>query len=211
MVRDSSRQENFWAGKFGDDYIERNASDGLLTASIALFADIFKQTQQVGSIIEFGANRGLNLKAINALQPQSKLTAVEINERAIQLLKELPYIEPIHSSIQDFESEQTWEMTFTRGVLIHINPDDLPSVYGKLYQHSSRFIMLAEYYSRTPMELDYRGHSDKLYKRDFAGEMMDLFPDITLRSYGFQYHRDTTHQMADINWFLMEKSSEEFA
>jgi spore coat polysaccharide biosynthesis protein SpsF len=54
------------------------------------------------------------------------------------------------------------------------------------------------------VEIDYRGHSGKLFKRDFAGEMLDRFPDLKLVSYGFCYHRDEFPQ-DDSTWFLMEK------
>ena len=52
------------------------------------------------------------------------------------------------------------------------------------------FIGLVEYYNPTPVEVEYRGHVQKLFKRDFAGEMLDRFPDLTLVHYGFAYHRD---------------------
>ena len=36
----------------------------------------------------------------------------------------------------------------------------------------------------------YRGHTDRLFRRDFAGEMLDQFDDLTLVDYGFVLHRD---------------------
>jgi spore coat polysaccharide biosynthesis protein SpsF len=44
-----------------------------------------------------------------------------------------------------------------------------------------------------------------LFKRDFAGEMMDRYPDLKLLDYGFVYHRDPAFPDDDITWFLMEK------
>lgn len=65
---------------------------------------------------------------------------------------------------------------------------------------------MIEYYNPIPVEISYRGNSDKLYKRDFAGEMMDMFNDLRLLDYGFVYHRDSIHRNEnDLNWFLMEK------
>ncbi len=55
-----TEQEEFWAGQFGDDYTERNQGSQLIASNTALFASIITRTQQVKSILEFGANRGLN-------------------------------------------------------------------------------------------------------------------------------------------------------
>jgi pseudaminic acid biosynthesis-associated methylase len=93
-----------------------------------------------------------------------------------------------------------------KGVLIHINPDMLESVYAKLYDSSNKYILIAEYYNPTPVSISYRGHNDRLFKRDFAGEMLDKYNDLRLTDYGFLYHRDNYFLQDDINWFLLEKS-----
>jgi spore coat polysaccharide biosynthesis protein SpsF len=68
--------------------------------------------------------------------------------------------------------------------------------------------MVCEYYSPAPLALPYRGHADRLFKRDFAGEIIDIYRDLELIDYGFAYHRDPVHPMDDLNWFLMKKRSE---
>jgi len=90
-------------------------------------------------------------------------------------------------------------------VLIHINPDMLDIVYEKLYNSSNRYILIAEYYNPTPVSISYRGHSDRLFKRDFAGEMLDKYDDLELLDYGFLYHRDKYFFQDDVSWFLLEK------
>ena len=65
---------------------------------------------------------------------------------------------------------------------------------------------MAEYYNPSPVTIEYRGEKDKLFKRDFAGEMLDKYQDLKLIKYGFIYKRDTTFPQDDITWFLMEKS-----
>ena len=49
------------------------------------------------------------------------------------------------------------------------------------------------------------GHREMLFKRDFAGEMLDRFPDLHLVDCGFVYHRATDFPMDDITWFLLRK------
>lgn len=75
-----TEQENFWSGDFGDQYIERNGNTREFVASaIGLFSRILCRTEGIHSVIEFGPNIGLNLKAIRLLLPhvgvaQSRLT-----------------------------------------------------------------------------------------------------------------------------------------
>lgn len=96
-------------------------------------------------------------------------------------------------------------MALIKGVLIHIAPEHLSSVYDKLYQSANRYILVAEYYNPTPVSIPYRGHQDRLFKRDFAGEMLDRFPDLQLVDYGFVYHRDPLFPQDDMTWFLLQK------
>ena len=65
---------------------------------------------------------------------------------------------------------------------------------------------LAKYYSPTPVSISYRGHKDRLFKRDFAGELLDKYSDLKLVDYGFLYHRDYYFQKDDLTWFLLEKN-----
>ena len=53
--------------------------------------------------------------------------------------------------------------------------------------------------------MPYRGHEDRLFKRDFAGEMMKKFNDLKLVDYGFVYHADCNFPQDDVTWFVLEK------
>ena len=199
-------QEEFWAGDFGDAYISRNESENLLSSNIALFADIFSSLDKVPeSFLELGANIGMNIKAIQKLSPGARFTGIEINKQACTILSETG-CEVIESSIIDAVPTNTFDLVFSKGVMIHLLPDQLVPTFKKMYEWSNRFILIAEYYSPTPVSIPYRGNSDRLFKRDFAGEFLDLFPDVVLRDYGFAYHRGTYPQ-DDITWFLLEKVS----
>lgn len=90
------------------------------------------------------------------------------------------------------------------GVLIHINPDMLGQAYEHLYNAANKYVLINEYYNPSPVEVTYRGHEARLFKRDFAGEMMDRY-DLTLVDYGFTYHRDPD-PLDDLTWFLLKKA-----
>jgi pseudaminic acid biosynthesis-associated methylase len=197
-------QRSFWASKFGNDYINRNNSQELLASNLAFFARILHQTNESPrDFLEFGANIGMNTRALKLLFPKSFFCGVEINAEACKQLREISD-ETFECSIEDFVPDKSYEFVFTKGVLIHIAPENLPLIYEKMYLSSNKWILLAEYYNPTPIGIDYRGHKDKLFKRDFAGEMMEQYPDLQLIDYGFCYHKGTFPQ-DDISWFLLYK------
>ncbi|WOS64771.1 pseudaminic acid biosynthesis-associated methylase [Sinorhizobium fredii] len=201
----ATEQEKFWEGDFGSNYLERNQGDALVASKLALWAKILAKAPSVSSVRELGANIGLNLQAISSLIPQVSLQAVEINPDAFATLSQLPNVSAVCGSLYEpFPGAQT-DLCFTCGVLIHLNPDLLPVAYQRLYEGSNRYVLVVEYYNPTPIEVVYRGHEGKLFKRDFAGEIMASFPDLQLVDYGFMYRGDPVFRADDLTWFLMEK------
>jgi spore coat polysaccharide biosynthesis protein SpsF len=198
-------QEEFWAGEFGDNYIERNQSQEVLAAKIAIFARIVQRCSNVRSVRELGANIGLNILALKSLLPYAAFQAIEINSQAFERLATIPGIAASNTTLFEPVEWSSVDLAFTAGVLIHLNPDMLPVAYERLYEASNRYILVAEYYNPSVVEISYRGHSGRLWKRDFAGEMMDKYPDLKLVDYGFIYHRDPAFPADDLTWFLMEK------
>ena len=55
---------------------------------------------------------------------------------------------------------------------------------------SKKYILISEYYNPTPVQVTYRGHKNRLYKRDFAGDLLKKFKKIKLVDYGFIYKND---------------------
>jgi pseudaminic acid biosynthesis-associated methylase len=203
-----TEQEAFWAGAFGTDYIRRNEGAKLLASNLAFFARALARAGKVTSCLELGANIGMNLRALGLLYPEMQRRAVEINPDAARELGEAIGKENVFTgSILDYPPAERFDLTLSKGVLIHIAPEMLPQVYRKLHEASGRLVLVAEYYSPSPVAIPYRGHSDRLFKRDFAGEMLDLFPDLRLVDYGFAYRRDPAFPQDDISWFLMEKKA----
>jgi len=200
-------QERFWQGEFGDAYVDRNAGAAAVASSLAFFGRALARAGGLGSVLELGTNRGLNLQALRALLPQAQLQGVELNGKACALARALNVAEIWEGSLFDYPVPKGFDLAFTKGVLIHLPPDLLPAAYDKLYQASRRFILVAEYYNPTPVEVSYRGHAERLFKRDFAGELLDRHADLRLLDYGFVYHRDPLFPADDISWFLLEKQA----
>lgn len=201
-----TEQEAFWAGEFGADYITRNVGEKLLASNLAFFSKALAAAQRPMSCIEFGANVGMNLKALKLLYPEQEQHGIEINPDAAARLREV--IPPAHvhqTSILEFSPSRIWDLVLVKGVLIHLAPDWLGAVYDALHKASGHYVLLCEYYSPTPQMIPYRGHQNRLFKRDFCGELLDRHGDLKLLDYGFAYHRDPDFPQDDINWFLLEK------
>ena len=201
----STDQENFWAGEFSTGYLQRNQGESLIFSNINLFSKILKNTAGVRTIAEFGCNIGLNLQALNRINKTYQMRGYEINQQAASVATDLNIAEIVNDTIvNQLDDSRRFDLTFTKGVLIHINPDKLAAVYDNLYRLSSRYILVCEYYNPSPVSISYRGNDDRLFKRDFAGEMIDRF-NLKLIDYGFNYKRDMYHTNDDTTWFLMEK------
>lgn len=201
-----TEQESFWAGEFGAEYSQRNIGSKLLASNLSLFSKALNSARNLNSCIEFGANVGMNLKALQLLFPEQEQHAVEINPQASEALGEV--IPPAHirqTSIIDFKPERSWDLVLIKGVLIHINPEWLPQVYDALHRATGRYLLVCEYYNPSPVSVNYRGHTNRLFKRDFCGEILDRHADLKLIDYGFAYHRDPNFPQDDTTWFLMTK------
>jgi pseudaminic acid biosynthesis-associated methylase len=202
-----TEQEDFWAGDFGNNYITRNQGEGIVNSNIFLFSQIIRNAPDIKSIVELGCNIGLNLQALNKINKEFKLCGYEINSLAAQKAHNLNIAKIIVGTILDpLPSEYKYDISFTKGVLIHINPNELHIVYDNLYNLSRKYILVCEYYNLNPIAIEYRGNVNKLFKRDFAGELIDRY-DLRLIDYGFIYHRDNYFSQDDFTWFLLEKRS----
>ena len=215
----NAKQEEHWTGPQGTAYHER--SPGNESANYHFFAQALAEavmplqrqtitTSGVRTILELGAGTGANVRALEKLYPFAEITALELNEQAAKTLKERSPNVLVHAgaNVVTWEPvERYWDVVITKGLLIHIRPWDLSAVYERIHRAAGRYILLAEYYNPTPVDIRYRGEPDLLWKRDFAGEMLDRFTDLRLKDYGFAYHRDDEAPQDDITWFLLERGA----
>lgn len=204
-----SDQLVFWRGEFGNAYSERNAAQAKAMANRrAMWRRILEVTDPApASILEIGANVGLNLRALSEIA-DAELHAVEPNEKARDILQASGLLAADHvhdgSAAALPMGDGSVEFAFTCGVLIHISPDDLLPSCREIHRASSRFILCAEYFNPTPVEEEYRGHSGVLFKRDFGSFWLDNFTDLELVDYGFFWKRATG--LDDLTWWLLRKS-----
>lgn len=196
----ATETDKFWENNFGDSYHIRN--DVQAYNNYIMFKKIFeKNNLDFNSFIEFGAGIGQNITAIKKLKPDCSYTGLEINASACAKLKTIDGVNVIQSSIKNVG---TFDMVLCKGILIHIHPDKINDIYKIVYESSNKYILLCEYYNPNVVEVKYRGHAGKLWKRDFFGDIKKLYPDITLVDYGFISKYDRFPQ-DDITYFLIKK------
>ena len=204
----STDQEAFWSGSFGDAYTDRNDGNAVARSNLLFWGEILKRTGLISSCFEIGCNRGLNLDAIKTLMPACDTYGLEINSHAVMECESKGhqvFEGSILSPPSSVPSGETADLSIASGVLIHINPEVLTSAYDLLFQLSKKFILISEYFNPVPVAIPYRGHEDRLFKRDFAGEFWQQHPSLRLIDYGFVWSKDPVAPKDDTTWFLFEK------
>ena len=108
MDNELNEQEDFWKNKFGDDYSSRkNNNFSIIEQRTSEFERYLKSTNNLTSVLEFGANIGLNLNVLKSLIPDLSLYAVEINLSAVEDLKKVIPEENIYvGSFTEFSSKK---------------------------------------------------------------------------------------------------------
>jgi pseudaminic acid biosynthesis-associated methylase len=198
-----------WAGEFGDAYVARNpATEQNVRLRLRALAPILARLDGAPprAILECGCNVGLNLRALRQLT-DAELFAVEPNRSARESVLRDAVLDAGHLvegslSALPFGNE-SMDLVFTSGVLIHVPPAQLTGALHEVHRVSRRYVLAIEYFSPRPEAVTYRGHEGLLWKRDFGGAYLDLFPSLRTIDTGFLWSR--TSGCDDATWWLFEK------
>ena len=209
MNQQDKNLTEIWKGSFGDDYISRNRiGKKNLRDRTNFWAEILCSIPEANlkSILEVGANIGGNLMAMSQLT-DATLYAVEPNSAAREeLIKSgLMPEDRIHDGCASSIplSDSCTDLVFTRGVLIHIEPEELLKSCSEIYRVSNRYIACVEYFSDQPETIVYRGEEGLLFKRDFSAFWLENFPDLKPVSFGFSWK--PLSGLDNMNWWVFEK------
>jgi pseudaminic acid biosynthesis-associated methylase len=201
-----NEQQVFWKENYSKDYISKN-SNYAIDNGVKCWAQMLQRTEGVNSILECGSNIGKNIGILNHVLPSAQKSIIEISPDAYGIVTskyELAksFNGPIIAS--NFEKE-SFDLAFTMGVLIHIHPDDLLANMQKLYDYSNKYVLIGEYFNRTPTMIEYHGEKDKLFKRDFGKMFIENF-HVELVDYGFLWgHLYDDAGFDDITYWLFRK------
>lgn len=164
-----------WAGAFGDDYHRRNQVDWRMR--IPYWQGMIEATG-ARSVFEMGCGPGWNLSAIKRSHPDVQVYGNDINPGACEQAVAAGLNVDNHLDFTSVYGRQ--DLTFTAGVLIHIEPGFLEEVMRALIAKSCRWVIAIEYEAPIETQVYYRGHKDKCWKRPYGSLYEDM--GLTLRS-----------------------------
>lgn len=173
MMDIEHEHELWWASEFGDAYTERNQVDP--AERLPFWRSIISKTQPDG-VLEVGCNRGHNLLAIRECKPDARLIGIDVNEKALMEASEAG-IESAFNMPAIEAGVCFWEiadLSFTCGVLIHIPPAKLNETMASILLTSKKYVLAVEYDDTEEVEVEYRGFSDRLWRRPYGKLYEDL-------------------------------------
>jgi len=182
-------QTKEWAGDFGQEYTDRNA------ITVKEMNSLYKQQYGINrselnalflgrlnrsiKILEVGANIGNQLLCLQKLG-FTNLYGIELQRYAILQSKAKDICLMQGSAYNIPFKDNQFDLVFTSGLLIHISPENVTRVLEEIYRCTNSYILGLEYFAKQPTEITYRGHSNLLWKADFARLYMKHFQDLNL-------------------------------
>jgi len=200
-----NEQEVFWSEQYAEDYIKKNAQfDNLL--ALEAWRKMLASTSDIKSILECGCNIGRNIDSLEKVLPAASKSIIEISKPAFEFVSNRHLLnQKFNGSILESNLEGSFDLVYTMGVLIHINPEELMVNLQKIFNYSKKYLLFGEYFNRTPTMIEYQGQKNKLFKRDFGKMVIENFP-VKLLDYGFLWgHIYDSAGFDDITWWVFEK------
>jgi pseudaminic acid biosynthesis-associated methylase len=189
-MQPTTRQERFWSSAFGKGYNDRN------TYTVKGFDSFYRRTWgvtrtamnrrflkglRIERTLEVGANIGLQLRHLQAAGLDN-LTGIEVQWDAVERAKRLTrHINILQGSAFDLPfKDDYFDLVFTSGVLIHINPKDHARAAREMERVSRKYIWGFEYFSERLTEIPYRGNRNVLWKTNFPRVLQRACPKLKL-------------------------------
>ena len=196
------RQLDIWQGEFGQAYTDRNVIDWQTRRPA--FQQILEGIE-ISQALEVGCNRGHNLIALADLFGDGcDVVGIEPNRHALELVRASSVkVGALPGNVFDLPfKDQSFDLVFTAGVLIHIALDDLAAALSEIHRVSRRYILAIEYFAEEETVINYRGYDDALWKRDFLKHYQSHFPGLSLLRHGYW---ESEHGFDRTHWWLLEK------
>ena len=131
-----------------------------------------------------------------------KLMACDVNEGARKSMADVASVLPGDILALPYKDD-TADLVFTSGVLIHIDPSELDQALAEIHRVAKRWILSIEYFNPTPDEVQYRDRSGMLWRRDWGEAWLAKFPALNPIGVGFCWKRTTG--LDNVHWFLFSK------
>lgn len=178
-------QIEFWSGNFGKEYTDRNPQDlnewnalyqaNFGTTKVKMNEEFLSGLNKDARILEVGCNIGLQLLGLQSMG-FTNLYGIELQPYAVEKAKSTTKgINIIQGSGFDIPFKDSFfDVVFTAGVLIHIEPKDLPVIMKEIIRCSGKYIWGFEYYASEAKEISYRGNQGFMWKMNYAKEFLKI-------------------------------------
>lgn len=197
---------NFWKDEYKEEYMKKNASFDTVKG-IEAWKKMLRKSENIKSIIECGCNIGRNIDFLQQIDSNFDISAIDVNETAINFVKNQYNIsDTFVGRIEDSNFDKNYfDLVFTMGVLIHVDPEELYANAEKIVGMSKKYVLVGEYFNRTPTMITYQGKENLLFKRDFGSFFLENF-ELEVIDYGFLwgYFYDNAG-FDDFTWWLFKK------
>lgn len=152
-----------WKGDFGREYTDRNVVDW--RTRVEGFRAFMPPDAH--TVLEVGCNRGHNLLALRSLGYD--VTGVEPQQYARAIARYESLVPAYDGDIYTIPAgDETTDLVFTSGVLIHVPPHRLDDAIAEMVRVSRRYVLCIEYHADTDTEKVYRGRGGMMWNRDYG-------------------------------------------
>ena len=161
--------------KIWDKYTEENQN--LIQNDLSKFLYHTSITLGATKILEAGCNIGNNLKSFPTNQ---EIYGIDLNEKALEKTKEkFPNFKFQKGSLLKIPfSDSFFDLVFTRGVLIHIAPEDIQQATEEILRVSKKWVMNLEYFGEDNKMIKWKRGDNLLWYRDMKKRWSDMNVEI---------------------------------
>lgn len=189
-MKEDSKQTKAWASLFGKEYTDRNKMTveevDLMykrrygVSRTEMNDKFLGNLDRKARILEVGSNIGLQLLFLQKMG-FTNLYGIELSAYAVELSKSMTEgINIIQGSALDIPfKDGFFDLVFTSGVLIHINPVELSIAMGEIYRCANSFIWGFEYFSQEFAKVEYR-EADLLWKANYPEIYRGQFRNLSV-------------------------------
>lgn len=215
-MKENNKQTQVWSSEFGKEYTDRNIMSmeemDLMYKKQYGISRIDMNTRFLDGldrnirVLEVGSNIGLQLLFLQKMG-FSNLYGIEISPYAVELSKsKTKGINILWGNALDIPFKNNWfDLVFTSGLLIHIDPEELPIVLEEIYRCSNSYIWGFEYFAKEYTQVKYRQPKETtglLWKADFPQIFLKQFDN--LKAIKIELFKYLNSENIDV-MFLLEK------
>tara|TARA_B100001540_G_C15594713_1_gene545738 strand:+ start:144 stop:773 length:630 start_codon:yes stop_codon:yes gene_type:complete len=162
------------------EYVNKNYKEKTGFTEEEIFVEFFSDLDRDMSILEVGCNVGVKISILQKIGFKN-LTGIELNKGAYEIaMKNHPEISFINSDIEEFETKDKYDLVYTCGVLIHLNPKIINSVIKKIVSLSNQYVFGFESFSEKLQEVRYRENLQVQWKQNFLESYTTNFPELNI-------------------------------